>query len=354
MITATTPIRSRTTWWVTTVFLPSPSSAAHTASPYTITLASYVIKTGELYDVTMEYIDADGVSNGSQSTSIRMGVWRTEFADGDATAVPGAAAGSIDVSMAYSGDQNANNSFTVQYQSVCCSWPTWVANAPHVASPYTTTITGLTPGASYNVRMTYNDPDTVKNMPYGAPDTSSGYTVNYVVATPQTNATTAGTATAVAVSDTTIDISMPYSVDDNANNTYTVEYKLTSESTWIDWGTAAHTASPYTDAITGLTPGASYDVRLTYNDVDGVNGTNPQAFSIVPTNATTAGTATAVAAATGTTINISMPYTEDYNADSTYTVDYKLNSSCYLAWTNWVTNPPAHTATPVYGHHHRT
>ena len=70
--------------------------------------------------------------------------------------------------MAYSGDENANNSFTVQYAASCCGWPTWVENAPHVGSPYTTTITGLTPGTSYTVRMTYSDPDKV-TKPYASP-----------------------------------------------------------------------------------------------------------------------------------------------------------------------------------------
>jgi parallel beta-helix repeat protein len=78
---------------------------------------------------------------------------------------------------------------------------------------------------------------------------------------------------------------MPYTNDDNANNTYTVDYKLSSEPTiWTNWVTgAAHTASPYTTTIAGLTGGETYDVRCTYNDVDGVNGTNPQTISGIST-----------------------------------------------------------------------
>ena len=89
--------------------------------------------------------------------------------------------------------------------------------------------------------------------------------------------TVAGTATAFAATATTIDISMPYTVDEDADNTYTVDYKLASATTWTNWVLgAAHTASPYTDTITGLTSGASYDVRLTYNDTGGITGINPQ------------------------------------------------------------------------------
>ena len=92
------------------------------------------------------------------------------------------------------------------------------------------------------------------------------------------NTTTVGTATAVEATTTSIDISMPYSDDTNADNTYTVKYKLSSSGTWLDWGTnpKAHTVSPYTDTITGLTAGESYNVQMTYNDADTVSGTNPQ------------------------------------------------------------------------------
>ena len=57
-------------------------------------------------------------------------------------------------------------------------------------------------------------------------------------------ATTAGTATAVAATETAIDISMPYTADGNANNTYTVEYKLSASATWLDWGTAIQRPIP--------------------------------------------------------------------------------------------------------------
>ncbi len=90
--------------------------------------------------------------------------------------------------------------------------------------------------------------------------------------------TTVGTATAVVSSGTSIAVSMPYTDDLNGDNTYTVEYKLDAAVDWIVWGTnpEAHVVSPYTDTITGLTLGETYDVRLTYNDADEVIGINPQ------------------------------------------------------------------------------
>ena len=115
---------------------------------------------------------------------------------------------------------------------------------------------------------------------------------------------------------------MPYTDDFDGDNTYAVEYKLSSSETWLDWGTnpKAHTASPYTDTITGLTAGETYDVRMTYNDPDGVNGNNPRTASVVmPDYETTVGTATAVMASL-TSIAVSMPYTDDEKGDNNYTV----------------------------------
>ena len=96
------------------------------------------------------------------------------------------------------------------------------------------------------------------------------------------DSTTAGTATAAVVSPTSIAVSMPYSDDGNANNTYTIDYKLSSAGSWTSLvAAAAHAGSPYQTTITGLTTDASYDVRVTYNDVDTVSGTNPQIISNV-------------------------------------------------------------------------
>ncbi|MBN8654532.1 MAG: sortase [Anaerolineae bacterium] len=84
---------------------------------------------------------------------------------------------------------------------------------------------------------------------------------------------------------------MPYTDDGDADNTYTVEYCLTSANCPVSgsWTTfvsgAAHSASPFATSITGLAPATSYDVRVTYNDADGITGTNPQTIANVTTAA---------------------------------------------------------------------
>ncbi len=162
---------------------------------------------------------------------------------------------------------------------------------------------------------------------------------------PSANPTAAGTATAVAVGPTSIVVIMPYTGDVNANNFYSVDYKLSSSGTWLHWVvSAAHTPSPYSTVITGLTPGSNYDVQCYYFDPDGVTGTTPQLISQVhlPMNGTTAGTATA-SVLSSTSLLVTMPYTDDYNGNNSYTVDFKLSASG--TWTNVVTNA-THTGSP--------
>ncbi|MFC1845442.1 Calx-beta domain-containing protein, partial [Thermodesulfobacteriota bacterium] len=99
------------------------------------------------------------------------------------------------------------------------------------------------------------------------------------------DSTTAGYATAYATTNnTSITVTMPYLGDANGDNTCTVDYKLTSDHTsvWTNWVTDEDcVASPYSTPITGLTADEKYDVRMTYNDPDGVTGKAQRALSSV-------------------------------------------------------------------------
>jgi hypothetical protein len=287
----------------------------------------------------MTYNDADGV-NGTNPQVVTVVMLDNKTTTGTATAVM-ADLTSIAVSMPYTEDYNGDNTYTIEYKlSSSGTWLDWGTNPKtHTASPYTDTITGLTPGETYDIQMTYNDPDGVNGT---NPQVVTGILLAHY-------ATTAGTGTAVMGDLTSIAVSMPYTDDDNGDNTYTVEYKLSSSETWLNWGTnpKAHIASPYTDTITGLTVDEIYDVRLTYNDADGVNGTNPRVVTgIVLTydvDATYPGTATVVATST-TTFTITMPYEMDSNGNNNYTVLFKQHDAS--TWINWPGNPQPHSDSP--------
>lgn len=96
-----------------------------------------------------------------------------------------------------------------------------------------------------------------------------------------------------------IGVKADYTQDDNGNATATIEFKATSSSTWLPAYTPyidrratiegnSNTANQFQArvSIVGRSPGVSYDVRITWNDVDGVNGTNPVSGTIttLPTN----------------------------------------------------------------------
>jgi len=101
--------------------------------------------------------------------------------------------------------------------------------------------------------------------------------------TAATEATTAGKASAVSLwGATSLHVNMPYLNDSDGDNSYTVEYKLSSDAVWTTHvAGAAHSASPYATTISGLSLFARYDVRVTYDDPDGVNGVAQQVIANV-------------------------------------------------------------------------
>jgi predicted CxxxxCH...CXXCH cytochrome family protein len=124
---------------------------------------------------------------------------------------------------------------------------TYARTISHTESPYTDTITGLTAGATYDIRMTYSDAD-------GINGTGTNPQIVTVVMSGDNNMTTVGTATAVMADLTSIAVSMPYTDDYNGNNTYTVEYKLSSSGTWLYWGTNNYQAGYRLKSVDGQAP----------------------------------------------------------------------------------------------------
>jgi hypothetical protein len=99
-------------------------------------------------------------------------------------------------------------------------------------------------------------------------------------------ATVAGTVTLTPTFEN-VGIKATYTGDSDADNSMTVEFKATSSGTWLDayapfndkratvHGSNSNTANRYEfrGVIVGLTPGETYDVRVTYVDADGVTAT---------------------------------------------------------------------------------
>lgn len=103
------------------------------------------------------------------------------------------------------------------------------------------------------------------------------------------NSTVAGVVTARAADATSILVTMPYSGDDNGDNTYMLQWKLCTDVAYPLENTinGGHSASPFAATIPGLTESTCYTIKATYNDADTVSGTNPQEIKITSTWDTT-------------------------------------------------------------------
>lgn len=195
-------------------------------------------------------------------------------ADGTLTVTPGLTVNRNDLSWTSATDSGSGldliNTFRVVYQTgntppPDCSSGTQIYSGPDAAYAHT----GLLNLTTYSYRVCAYDK--VGNASAGA--TGSGMTGR--------KATAAGTAAAVPFSSgfsSGINVIVPYADDSNGNNTYSVDYKLSADTTWLNWGDGAHSASPFM-ATVGLMPGQTYDIRVTYHDPDGVTGTAAQLLS---------------------------------------------------------------------------
>ena len=135
--------------------------------------------------------------------------------------------------------------YSVQYKvDTSSTWVDWTFSGVGTS----TTITGLQNGTSYDVRVA------AKNV-IGAGE--------YDESTSSTGTTIPGAPQSLVLTPTGGQIranwTIPTITGGSAITGYSVQYKLETSSTWIDW---SHTGTATTATITGLTNGAEYDVRV--------------------------------------------------------------------------------------------
>lgn len=175
----------------------------------------------------------------------------------------------INVTMPFTDDANGSGTCAVEYKlSAGSVWTPWSGGISRSTTSCTATITGLTAGSLYDVHMTYSDGDGVLG--------TASQTVTGIVALSLIQ-TTAGEVTAVfdpnLADPTTIVVTALYGNDYNHNNSCTLEYKLSSDSDWINNPDIYLLADgQYRGYIIGVQSLTRYDVRLTFMDPDGVNG----------------------------------------------------------------------------------
>src|SRR5690606_20290896 len=130
---------------------------------------------------------------------------------------------------------------------------------------FTATISGLENDTTYEVEVTWSDPDGVRDTnPRVATATTLGRGVRF--ASP--------TAITAQPADTSVTLYIYYDLDTNNNSSVVVQYRSIREALWTTISDAAigvdRSAKVFRVIIPGLTPNLSYQVKATLVDPDGV------------------------------------------------------------------------------------
>ncbi len=241
-------------------------SAAVGASPRSCVASGLTQTTAYYFRVT--FADADGVTGTNPQVIGPFTTLDCRVAPDVPTATVNSCT-QIVISAPYGGDTNANSTTTFSRGPSATGPWTAVCSGVAGASPRACTDNGVTASTSYYYQVTFADADGVTGT---NPQVIGPFTTPVCLVNP----TTAGTAGAVVSGCREITVTAPFTGDDNNNGSVLVEYNTTA--TWP--GTTACAAvngpSPRMCYITGLAPGTTYYVRVTYGDPDGVAGTAVQ------------------------------------------------------------------------------
>ncbi|MEA1912410.1 MAG: DNRLRE domain-containing protein [candidate division WOR-3 bacterium] len=173
---------------------------------------------------------------------------------------------SISVNANYRGDTDRDGSAIMSYK--LSDETGWGGDTAMVKEPflYKCTITDLSFGSVYDIKITYYDPDSVvgENPKF----------IKNIQLYPAVTFT--DSITAEILSPNIIKVKAPFSGDANKNGTANLEYKFSTNSYWIYEGIMSRMDSSFQKTLVGLTPDTNYDVRVTYEDPDGVEGENPR------------------------------------------------------------------------------
>jgi hypothetical protein len=143
------------------------------------------------------------------------------------------------------------------------------------------------------------------------------------------NFVTTGAVTTTDLSDTSIGLSATFTDDENNNNTISIRYRPTTETTWTNFvGTITpnYTTNVHTATITGVIPATAYTIEVTYNDVDGEEGPNPVVVSHTTGQRGVVGEGITITSTTTNQIGVSATYSRDSDNDSTAILEVRESS----------------------------
>jgi len=158
--------------------------------------------------------------------------------------------------------------------------------------------------------------------------------INYSISVGPINDTTVVSDSATVDSDTQITATFTFTGDENNDSTTTFYIGPTATGPWTLGCTNSSPGSPRTCVFTGLSAGTTYYINRSHYDPDGTTGANPNVIGPYTTTSYTiaAPGATSVVNNTYDTINISSPYQNDTDGDSS-TDFYISTTSATGPWT---------------------
>ena len=142
--------------------------------------------------------------------------------------------------------------------------------------------------------------------------------------------TTTVSVTSSSITDVSLSLRANFTGDTTGmNNTISVRYRPLTSSTWSTSGitVSARQSTYWPFAIAGLAPGTSYQVEVTYDDADGVSGTNPIRATFTTTQNRPTPGVVSVTNVSETSATIRAPYAGDTNNTSTATIETRMSSA---------------------------
>ena len=285
---------------------------------YLIGLTLTGLTNGQLYEVQVQARDSRGT--GPWSSSARTTPNPTAPA---APALPTLAPGDeqLDVSWNAPADYgSAITDYDVQYKLTSASASGWREWNSGMSTTLSATITGLTNGDSYQVRVRAENSA-------GAGDWSAAAS-----ATPAAQAPSKPDAPTLTVGSTQLKVAWDAPTANGAQITdYDVRYKRTSATTWTEWNDS-DTSTAIGTIITGLSNGQSYDVQVRATNSVGDSQWSDSASATPAAAAPAAPTNFAATAGDG-----EVRLTWDNPGDATITkwqYQQKAGTDSYGAWTD--------------------
>lgn len=226
---------------------------------------------------------------------------------------------SISIRAPFSGDANENGSAGLMHKLSADT--AWVDDGSMTRglTEFSATITDLNDDTDYDIKVTYVDPD-------GVIGSNPQIVAVHTLSTKTTTGQLCETHTY-----NSINVTATYSGDADSDGSASLEYKLSSEVNWTGFGMMTKVDSAYFATVTELLSDTDYDIRVIYNDPDGVNGTNPLILSNIHTTAIVTHTGVLQEMHSHSTITATATYTNDGNENGSATLEHKKSTDA--TWT---------------------